>query len=413
MQLQQESGQVPKRRIALELMVPTLLVTLATLVFWTTDLDIRALNLFYRPEESNRWPLGQTLIWQAFYYGIPVLTGIICLFSIAFIFCASFGVEFCLRRRPQAVFLLLVFVLGPGALVNGVFKDNWGRPRPRQVEQLGGQHVYVPPLKRNAEQAGELKSFPAGHASVGFSFLAFWFLLRRRYSPLGYWVLAGGLGLGTLAGIGRMSAGGHFLSDVIWSAYIPFTTAWVLYYVALRTGRRMEAARTLSVDALNPHPKLSRTISLLAATGVLIGVSLSIPLEHEKTYSIPVEQHSNATEKTLKITVSQGDITLKFSPSELSAINIQSRVKAFGLPTNRIQEEAITTEGSVHYTFDHQGIFSEFGNRIDILVPIAAFSAISIHVDKGDIFLHNTAGNSPIPELDLQTDKGRVDHLPE
>ena len=40
-------------------------------------------------------------------------------------------------RRP-ALFLVLVAALGPGLLINVVFKDHYGRPRPREVQELGG-----------------------------------------------------------------------------------------------------------------------------------------------------------------------------------------------------------------------------------------------------------------------------------
>jgi hypothetical protein len=40
--------------------------------------------------------------------------------------------------RMYGLFILLSVILGPGLLVNLVFKDHWGRPRPRQVVALGG-----------------------------------------------------------------------------------------------------------------------------------------------------------------------------------------------------------------------------------------------------------------------------------
>lgn len=42
------------------------------------------------------------------------------------------------RQRRAAIFLLISLALGPGLLVNTVFKDHWGRARPSQIVEFGG-----------------------------------------------------------------------------------------------------------------------------------------------------------------------------------------------------------------------------------------------------------------------------------
>ena len=39
---------------------------------------------------------------------------------------------------------IVSFIMGPGILVNSVFKDHWGRARPVTVEQFGGDLVFSP-----------------------------------------------------------------------------------------------------------------------------------------------------------------------------------------------------------------------------------------------------------------------------
>ena len=41
------------------------------------------------------------------------------------------------------LFLIVTLALGPGALVNGVLKEHWGRPRPIDVTQFGGTEHFV------------------------------------------------------------------------------------------------------------------------------------------------------------------------------------------------------------------------------------------------------------------------------
>ena len=46
---------------------------------------------------------------------------------------------------PRAVLLLLAsLALGPGLLTNVILKDNWGRSRPIDVRESGGQETFVP-----------------------------------------------------------------------------------------------------------------------------------------------------------------------------------------------------------------------------------------------------------------------------
>ncbi|QLQ32405.1 MAG: phosphatase PAP2 family protein [Candidatus Thiothrix singaporensis] len=131
---------------------------------------------------------------------------------------------------------------GPGLLVNSLFKDHWGRPRPLQVEQLGGQEHYAPPGYFVANGHG--RSFPSGHSSVGFAFIAFWFLLRRHKPTLAKMALLLSLLFGCTIGLTRMAAGGHFLSDVMWSGWVVLFASWLLYYPIMRIPER-EAAYLL------------------------------------------------------------------------------------------------------------------------------------------------------------------------
>ncbi len=64
----------------------------------------------------------------------------------------------------NGAFLILSVVIGPGLIINAVFKDHWDRPRPRDVVEFGGMLQCTPAPLRG--ESGE--SFPCGHCSVGF-----------------------------------------------------------------------------------------------------------------------------------------------------------------------------------------------------------------------------------------------------
>ena len=208
------------------------LISLSTAVFWLTDLDLRVARFFYDPASgAKHWLLDNHPLWKALFYdGVPYLAGIVIISCLLIVLISTLQQRYC-RWRLYAGYIVLVFLLGPGLLVNSLFKDHWGRARPIQVEQLGGTEKYTPPLYYVAH--GDGRSFPSGHSSVGFAFIAFWFLWRKRKPQWALAALILTLLFGITIGLTRMAAGGHFLSDVLWSAWLPLFSAWFIYYKIL------------------------------------------------------------------------------------------------------------------------------------------------------------------------------------
>lgn len=138
--------------------------------------------------------------------------------------------DYCMRQRRAALYLLLVLIVGPGLLVNTLFKDQWGRARPSQVEQFGGEKQFTR-AAIPTDQCEKNCSFVSGHASVGFFFLALAYVWPRRRI---LW-LAVGTGLGLGIGLIRMTQGGHFFSDVIFCGIVVYLTARVLHALIFPT----------------------------------------------------------------------------------------------------------------------------------------------------------------------------------
>lgn len=203
-----------------------MVISLVTLVFWITNLDIRIASYFYHPELDNPWIVGSQPVWQFFYDLIPVLSAVT-LFGTLLIIVATTISKRRLSLRLPALYIFCCLLLGPGLIVNTLFKDNWGRERPRNVIELGGSEAYTPPLKYNFN--GDGRSFPSGHSSVGFFLISFYFLWKRRNKTLANIALFSTIVVGVGTGFARMAAGGHFLSDVLWSAIITFSTSYLLY----------------------------------------------------------------------------------------------------------------------------------------------------------------------------------------
>ncbi|MCK5895167.1 MAG: phosphatase PAP2 family protein [Cocleimonas sp.] len=205
-----------------------LLITVHTALFWFSAIDLQVADFFYHPEQSNPWPMGDLPFWKFFYQLGPILSIGIVISTLLIILLSSLKI-IGKYYRPQALFILLSFLLGPGLVVNTLFKDNWGRPRPADIKIFGGEEHYIPPLKYNAKGNGN--SFPSGHSSLGFGFIAFWFLWYRKRKIWANYAFLSTLSLGFLLGYSRMAAGGHFLSDVFWSLWIPLLVSMGLYHL--------------------------------------------------------------------------------------------------------------------------------------------------------------------------------------
>lgn len=121
-------------------------------------------------------------------------------------------------RHVSTVFLCAA-LLGPGLIIEGVFKNTMGRPRPVQIEAFGGTQAFQGPFALG-DNPGAHRSFCSSHAAAGFALMGLGLTCgptwRRR------WFLIG-LVSGAVIGAGRIMQGGHFLSDVVFS----FFTVWI------------------------------------------------------------------------------------------------------------------------------------------------------------------------------------------
>lgn len=137
--------------------------------------------------------------------------------------------EWKVYRRAAAI-LVLSLAIGSGLIVHLIFKDNWGRPRPKQTIEFGGHQAFRPYYEPNIfHQPEPSKSFPCGHCTMGFYFFALALIGRCERSRKLYMtgmIMAWGLGL--LLGLARIAQGGHYFSDVLVSALIMWYTPLVL-----------------------------------------------------------------------------------------------------------------------------------------------------------------------------------------
>lgn len=192
---------------------------------WISAFDMRLSTYFYQGhgEFSNN-----KFFMFLFDYGTrpALLTGITALIVFVYTF---FSKKY-RQWRPIGLSLMLTLAIGSGLIVNGILKDHWGRPRPKQIVEFGGKQQFRPYYSPNFfHQPEPSKSFPSGHSSMGFYFFVLALIGRRTHIRWLFWfgmILA--MILGLALSLARIAQGGHFLSDTLMSALIMWLVAYFI-----------------------------------------------------------------------------------------------------------------------------------------------------------------------------------------
>ncbi len=222
--------------------IPALTLLALTILFRVSNADIALSRLFYAGgaggQPPHPWPWANAQPWAALYNwgcypGLILGCGGLAMWLVSFAFT---------KLRPwrnAALFYALLLLFGPGLLVNTVCKPCWQRPRPHGTTPFGGRQQFLPVLQRGHGE--DDSSFPSGHAAMGFYLMAPAFVVYRTRRRLAAAFVLFGFAGGVLIGLARIVAGGHFASDVLWSAGVVYFTALILA-APFRFGREPPAA---------------------------------------------------------------------------------------------------------------------------------------------------------------------------
>jgi lipid A 4'-phosphatase len=177
----------------------------AVLVGLFPQIDLMVSGWFYHPPDG----FLKSDFFRALHKFLPYVIVLISFIAAALLFHQK---KLTLR---QSAFVVGSFILGPGLIINGILKEYYGRARPIQVEQFGG-HAHFTSALTITDQCYHNCSFTAGDPSVGFALIAFAMILPRYETALTIIALLTGLAIGLM----RIAQGGHFLSDVLFTAVV-------------------------------------------------------------------------------------------------------------------------------------------------------------------------------------------------
>lgn len=130
--------------------------------------------------------------------------------------------------KPRTRLILIGFIVGPvigcGLIANFYFKDNWGRARPINIQEFGGEKTYTQPFIIS-DQCERNCSWISGEASAAFSFIAGTIIIKN---PI-FFLL--NIIFGIIVSFCRIAMGGHFLSDNIFAMIFMIYLAIIYKYL--------------------------------------------------------------------------------------------------------------------------------------------------------------------------------------
>lgn len=195
-------------------------ISLLLVAFPAIDLHISRLFYdggFYMANQAWTKLLHASVSW--FIYGILAAIGSVYLFN------RLSGRNVWGLDGRKVVYLLLVLALGAGLVVNGLFKEGFGRARPKDIVEFGGTAHFTPAYVISSNCIHNC-SFSSGDAAGAFFAIAFIAAVSRRRS-----VMTAAVGFGVLVSAARIASGSHFFSDTVVSFFVMLIASDALYYL--------------------------------------------------------------------------------------------------------------------------------------------------------------------------------------
>lgn len=353
-----EQNYLRKGWLMLALISGGLLVLTWIFIHW--DLDRRITTLFYSSETG--WHLRYQQPWDLIYrYGtVPGL--LMTLGALIAWFICMLKPRF---RHLHRYFLVIVLtaILGPGLIVNSVLKNYWGRPRPRQAQEFGGlwdyRHITQPGIP------GRGKSFPCGHATMGFMFVTL--IYFRRQSPvLAYTGAASGLVFGAIIGLTRTVQGAHYPSDSIWSLGVILIVSVSLYYLILQVPKPRQYSRR----KVKPHRR-RLAVGLLAAVAIMVTVGFLMHRPFYTTYRFDLPLDPSTSRIIVNTSDNFAQVQIKYSQNGKPQMRVDAHGFAWTSARHRLDKSVRRQESELFVDFDinRKGYFAELSHELFLELP--------------------------------------------
>jgi len=213
--LQQKHSQV--------LLISFIVISILLVTFPNIDIEV---SRYFFSEELGKFSMKKVWWVDILYESCrPVIIFSVIGLIILWQFNKYKGTKFLSVDGRRVACKLLILLLGAGLIVNAIFKDQFGRARPRHIVEFHGTQQFTPAFVIT-DQCDKNCSFSSGHGAGAYFTLALALLFRNRKRAL-----AVAFVYGTSVSIARIAAGGHFFSDNIVSFFVMALTTDLLYYI--------------------------------------------------------------------------------------------------------------------------------------------------------------------------------------
>jgi len=198
--------------------------TIFAILFLFPSLDISFSKLFYNQVFYHRY---HYLAIFSFRY-TPLIIN-----TAAIIYLCTLIYQYLLYKKINKIliYLIISLAIGPGLIVNTLFKNQFGRARPIEIKEFGGQKTFSRPFILS-NQCNVNCSFTSGHAAAGYYATCAAFIVSRKRFAKFFHI---GIVIGSLVGFARIVQGAHFLSDVIGSGFIVILINYFCWEVIFRS----------------------------------------------------------------------------------------------------------------------------------------------------------------------------------
>ncbi len=253
--------RLAKDRPLLALLAVLAVVSAVFLLF--PSLDIAVSRAFY---DGSRFPLIVDPTLRAVRdFGTWVTTTVVVLAILGVVVPLTRGWRRFVFAPHEGIYVLLVYLVGPGLIVNSLFKNVFGRARPREIVEFGGAEAFSR-VWVVSDSCLSNCSFVSGEGAAAAALLCVLVAVPRSER------LVVGAGLTVVAGVvslNRVAFGGHFISDTLIAWLIVLLVAVALKPVFFgRRGEAIDAAVARMSARVAPARKRLEAPFLRAASGL-------------------------------------------------------------------------------------------------------------------------------------------------
>lgn len=357
------------------LAIQGILLLILTIVFRLFDWDRSIAEIFYQTGGQG-WYLGKQPLW-VWLHAYGTIPGVILTLLALSVWIAGFYIRQLSPWRRPCLVVVLTTILAAGLLVNAVLKQYWGRPRPDQTIAFGGQWEYRPIFPPGTPGKGA--SFPCGHCTMGFVFLAM-AGFRRRSKMLAFSGVATGILLGGLLSACRVVQGAHFVSDTIWSLGIVGMTATAL-------GAYLPDRKSKAPDkSAEPMPSARKVLITIAAIIVMVAVAGGFLTRRPfyRTMVYPLDFSSPIEVVQININGAPESVSVRYAPEKDGCMEVNAH--GFGWVEFDYQMgHATRLEGKtlkITLRIEARSYFAELDHSLALTLPQKAKDRVKVMVNN-------------------------------